>query len=117
MFEVAGHSFSWRDLILIGGGIFLLLKATKEMHERLEGDGHQASSGVAQASISHDSGDSDSDRAQSINNGVTQQFANAGSSLIQKNLDVQPTITIRNGYKFNIMLNKDIVLPPWQPAY
>ncbi|WP_235424040.1 TraB/TrbI/VirB10 family type IV secretion system protein [Citrobacter koseri] len=73
-------------------------------------------SGVAQASISHDSGDSDSDRAQSINNGVTQQFANAGSSLIQKNLDVQPTITIRNGYKFNIMLNKDIVLPPWQSA-
>ncbi|NTZ47729.1 conjugal transfer protein TrbI [Lelliottia aquatilis] len=73
-------------------------------------------SGVAQASINHDSGDSDSDRAESINNGVTQQFANAGSSLIQKNLDVQPTITIRNGYKFNIMLNKDIVLPPWQPA-
>ena len=51
VFEVAGHSFSWRDLILIGGGIFLLLKATKEMHERLEGDGHQASSGVAQASF------------------------------------------------------------------
>lgn len=73
-------------------------------------------SGVAQASINHDSGDSDSDRAESINNGVTQQFANAGTSLIQKNLDVQPTITIRNGYKFNIMLNKDIVLPPWQPA-
>src|SRR5687768_8400946 len=26
------HGFSWRDLILIGGGLFLLWKATKEIH-------------------------------------------------------------------------------------
>lgn len=39
-----GHDFSWRDIILIIGGIFLLLKGTMEMHERLEGqifDPHQ----------------------------------------------------------------------------
>ncbi|SHE28030.1 Membrane protein TerC, possibly involved in tellurium resistance [Lampropedia hyalina DSM 16112] len=29
--------FSWRDLILLGGGLFLLWKATTELHERLEG--------------------------------------------------------------------------------
>ena len=28
--------FSWRDLILLAGGLFLLLKATSEIHERLE---------------------------------------------------------------------------------
>jgi predicted tellurium resistance membrane protein TerC len=28
--------FSWRDLILIGGGLFLLVKATTEIHERIE---------------------------------------------------------------------------------
>ncbi len=32
-----GHSFSWRDIILLAGGVFLLLKGTMEMHERLEG--------------------------------------------------------------------------------
>jgi predicted tellurium resistance membrane protein TerC len=32
---------SWRDLILIAGGIFLLIKATTEIHDRVEG-GHEA---------------------------------------------------------------------------
>lgn len=34
---VFGKAFSWRDFILMGGGIFLLLKGTMELHERLEG--------------------------------------------------------------------------------
>ena len=37
VFEVAGHGFSFKDLILIAGGGFLLFKATKEIHHRLEG--------------------------------------------------------------------------------
>ena len=32
-----GYDFSGRDLIMLGGGIFLLFKATMELHERLEG--------------------------------------------------------------------------------
>ncbi|AWG82271.1 TrbI/VirB10 family protein [Vibrio parahaemolyticus] len=69
--------------------------------------------GVSEAGINDNS--SDVSTAESINNGVTEQFAETGSTLIEKNLDVQPTIVIRNGYKFNIMLNKDIVLKPYQP--
>jgi predicted tellurium resistance membrane protein TerC len=42
-FSLAGRDFSWRDLILIGGGLFLLWKATTEIHESLEGEpAHQA---------------------------------------------------------------------------
>ena len=37
LFILGGHSFSARDLILMGGGIFLLFKGTLELHERLEG--------------------------------------------------------------------------------
>jgi predicted tellurium resistance membrane protein TerC len=40
---IAGNGFSVRDLILIGGGLFLIWKATTEVHEALEGDeGHVA---------------------------------------------------------------------------
>lgn len=31
-----GHGFSWRDLILIAGGLFLVWKATKEIHHRVD---------------------------------------------------------------------------------
>ncbi len=40
LFAVRGHPLSGRDLILLGGGLFLLFKATTELHERLEGQGH-----------------------------------------------------------------------------
>lgn len=38
LFSLGGHAFSARDLILMGGGVFLLFKGTLELHERLEGD-------------------------------------------------------------------------------
>jgi predicted tellurium resistance membrane protein TerC len=37
LFAVFGHSVSGRDLILIGGGLFLLFKSTHEIHSSLEG--------------------------------------------------------------------------------
>src|SRR5512134_867551 len=42
LFTIAGMEISGRDLILIGGGLFLLAKATTEIHEALEGGGHRA---------------------------------------------------------------------------
>lgn len=38
LFDLLGHSFSGRDLILIGGGGFLVAKATREIHEKIEGE-------------------------------------------------------------------------------
>jgi predicted tellurium resistance membrane protein TerC len=38
LFSVRGMSFSWRDIILIGGGLFLIAKATHEIHGEVEGD-------------------------------------------------------------------------------
>jgi predicted tellurium resistance membrane protein TerC len=39
IFSVFGEAISWRDLVLIGGGLFLIAKATHEMHAEIEGDG------------------------------------------------------------------------------
>jgi predicted tellurium resistance membrane protein TerC len=35
---ILGHGFSWRDIILIAGGLFLVWKATKEIHHRVDPD-------------------------------------------------------------------------------
>ncbi|MET0772611.1 MAG: TerC family protein [Candidatus Limnocylindrales bacterium] len=40
LFSIAGRDVSGRDLILLGGGLFLLAKATWEIHGRLEGEEH-----------------------------------------------------------------------------
>jgi len=46
LFSVIGQEISGRDLILIAGGLFLLWKSTKEIHQLLEGEEGQASSAV-----------------------------------------------------------------------
>ncbi|MBO0664495.1 TerC family protein [Jiella sp. MQZ9-1] len=41
IFELFGHGFSWRDLILIAGGLFLVWKATKEIHHSVDPEDHK----------------------------------------------------------------------------
>jgi predicted tellurium resistance membrane protein TerC len=45
LFTLFGQEFSWRDLILIGGGLFLIAKATHEIHQKLEGATQNATGG------------------------------------------------------------------------
>ncbi|MDR5735601.1 TerC family protein [Caballeronia sp. LZ025] len=42
IFEAFGHGFSWRDLILIAGGVFLVWKATTEIHHHVSHDDNDA---------------------------------------------------------------------------
>lgn len=41
VFSAFGQEVSWRDLILIAGGLFLITKATREIHTGIEGDGDE----------------------------------------------------------------------------
>ncbi|TIV23267.1 MAG: TerC family protein, partial [Mesorhizobium sp.] len=41
VFTAFGHGFSWRDLILIAGGLFLVWKATREIHHTVDPQDHQ----------------------------------------------------------------------------
>ena len=49
LFTIGGLGFSGRDLILIGGGLFLIYKAVQEIHHKLEGEeeGHGSGRGTA----------------------------------------------------------------------
>jgi predicted tellurium resistance membrane protein TerC len=51
LFHVAGHGFSGKRLILLAGGLFLLYKATKEIHHKLEAASDDASQAAAQAAV------------------------------------------------------------------
>jgi predicted tellurium resistance membrane protein TerC len=47
LFTILQHVVSWRDLILCGGGLFLIAKSTLEIHTSLEGDESNDASGNA----------------------------------------------------------------------
>jgi predicted tellurium resistance membrane protein TerC len=41
VFEAFGHGYSWKDMILIAGGLFLVWKATKEIHHNVDPVDHK----------------------------------------------------------------------------
>jgi predicted tellurium resistance membrane protein TerC len=49
VFDVFGRPVSWRDIVLIVGGLFLLYKGTTEIHQGLEGDEQTADAGRGRA--------------------------------------------------------------------
>lgn len=49
LITLLGHGFSIRDFILIAGGVFLIIKATQEVHGQIEGD--EEDSGASAATV------------------------------------------------------------------
>jgi type IV secretory pathway VirB10-like protein len=46
--------------------------------------------------------------------GASQALQQAGNKIVQKNLDVQPTLEIRPGFLFNLFVDKDFILQPYK---
>lgn len=64
------------------------------------------------AGLSLGNGDSDLVRALQLS---TQQSVNrAGQRIVEKNLNIQPSITIRPGWPLRVILHKDLVLKPYR---
>jgi type IV secretion system protein TrbI len=50
------------------------------------------------------------DAQETITANMAQQTGNAAQGVLNKMLNVQPTLTIKVGYRFNVMVNKDLVI-------
>lgn len=55
----------------------------------------------------------ESDLVRAIREATQQNTARAGDQLVQRNLDIQPTITIRPGASVRLVVHKDLILAPW----
>lgn len=55
-----------------------------------------------------------SDLVQAIRESAQQNVSRAGDQLTSRNLDVQPTITIRPGAPVRLLVSRDLILAPWR---
>lgn len=118
----------WQRLILPNGTSILVdnLPATDEAgYAGLEGevDFHtwQLLKGIGLATLigvgtELSLGDQENDLVAAIRESAQQNTSRSGNTLVQKTLDVQPTITVRPGWPVRIIVSKDIVLTPYGGA-
>lgn len=56
----------------------------------------------------------ESDLVQAIRESAQSNTARAGEQITQRNLDIQPTITIRPGAPVRVLVTRDLILAPWR---
>jgi type IV secretion system protein VirB10 len=59
-------------------------------------------------------GDTDSDIVRALQRGSSDSLNQAGQQVVRRNLNVQPTLTIRPGFAVRVIVNRDLVLAPYQ---
>jgi type IV secretion system protein TrbI len=51
---------------------------------------------------------------QALRRGAGDSLNQAGQQLVRRNLNIQPTLTIRPGFPVRVMVNRDLVLEPYR---
>ncbi|SHL52629.1 type IV secretion system protein VirB10 [Sphingobium sp. YR657] len=59
-------------------------------------------------------GGDESDLVRAIRQSTQQSANQAGQQIVSKNLNIQPTITVRPGWSLRIIVHKDLLLRPWR---
>jgi len=58
--------------------------------------------------------DNDSDLVQALRRGSQDSINQAGQTIVERNLGIQPTITVRPGWPLRVIVHKDIILRPFR---
>ena len=61
-------------------------------------------------------GSSDSDLVKALSQATQSTTNRAGQRLVERNLNVQPTLTVRPGWPLRVIVHKDLILRPYQPV-
>lgn len=59
------------------------------------------------------SSDDESDIAKAIRESAQDSVSDVGQQIVRRQLDVQPTLTIRQGFPVRVIVNRDLVLAPY----
>ena len=66
-------------------------------------------------SVGAEAGTSDSENnlAQAIRMGGSNSISQTGQQIVQRQLNIQPTLTIRPGFPVRVIVTRDLVLAPY----
>jgi type IV secretion system protein VirB10 len=66
-------------------------------------------------SVGAEAGTSDQENnlIQAIRSGASDSFNQAGQQVVERELNIQPTLTIRPGFPVRVIVNRDLVLAPF----
>ena len=56
----------------------------------------------------------DSDIVQALRRGASDSANQTGQQIVRRNLNIQPTLTIRPGFPVRVIVNRDLVLEPYK---
>ena len=57
--------------------------------------------------------DSDTDLVRALRQGAQGTFNQAGQQVVQRDLNIRPTLTVRPGHPVRVIVTRDLVLEPW----
>ena len=57
---------------------------------------------------------SENNLAQAISMGASNSISQTGQQIVQRELDIQPTLTVRPGFPVDVMVTRDLVLSPYE---
>lgn len=70
--------------------------------------------GVSAHQVSAGSAEDETTVSQSLAESIATGVADVGTQITKKNLNIQPTITVRPGFSFNVIVQKHLNLPPYR---
>lgn len=59
-------------------------------------------------------GNNEADLVRALRESAQQNADRAGQRIVERNLDIQPTIRVRPGFPLRVLVHKDLVLRPWR---
>jgi len=90
------------------------------IRDRVDAHGWQLVKGVALSTLlgvgtALGSGSDESDLVRAMREAAQQGGARAGDRLVERSLDIRPTIVVRPGWPVRVIVHKDFILEPWRP--
>lgn len=90
------------------------------IRDRVDAHGWQLIKGVALSTLlgvgtEVGTGNEESEFVRAMREAAQQNGARAGDRLVERSIDIRPTVVVRPGWPVRVLVHKDLVLKPWGP--